>query len=354
MDDPIPESEPQTGRPLSTDQQVAVAEVVAQAAGAGLPLPDALLAAADDMPSARTAAVLRQLAGQLQQGRSLDEWSQGRSSRLSSYVAGLIRAGQRSGDLAETLVEWIDCRQAVRQTWRSIVAAMLYPALLLVLLIIVLGYLDYLLVGPMLAMYGDFGFELPEITKFLIWLHRDLFPWLPLVAVSLLIGLLLFRWIVGAVRWRRTLTALPLFGMLWYWTGVMELSRLLAVLLRRRLPLPEALLLAADGVQDANMREIGQRLAAGVERGSPLSNLIDATYRLPASLVPLVRWGERTGQLAEAFQLAGQMYEGRSRMRAELLAALLPPLVFVVLATVIPLFLLGLYAPMISFYQWLI
>jgi general secretion pathway protein F len=353
MDDLLPESEPRSGGPLSVDQQVVVAEVVAQAADAGLPLPDALLAAADDMPSARTAAALRQLAGQLQQGRSLDEWCQDRRTTLSSYVAGLIRAGQRSGDLAAVLMEWIDCRQAVRQTWRSIVAAMLYPALLLVLLIVLIGCLDYLLVGPMLAMFDDFEFELPAVTKSLVWLHRDLFPWLPLGGLSLVIGLLLYRWLAGAARWRRTLTALPLLGMLWYWTGVMELSRLLAVLLRRQLPLPEALLLAADGVQDAHMREIGQRLAAGVERGAALSDLIDATYRLPASLVPLVRWGERTGQLAEAFQLAGQMYEGRSRMRAELLAALLPPLVFVVLATVIPLFLLGLYAPMMSMMQWL-
>jgi type II secretory pathway component PulF len=352
MDDSA-DSETANRRPLSLDQQAVVAEVVAQAAEAQLPLPTALLAAAEDMPSMRTAATLRQLAAQLQQGRSLDDPLHGPPRRLSAYVAGLIRGGQGGGDLGATLMEWINCRRAVRQTWRSVIAAILYPAVLVILLIAVIGYMDALLVGPMLEMYEDWQLTLPASTKLLAWAHRHFLPTVLGSSFLALVVLVLFRLLAGAARWRRSLTTIPLLGMLWYWIGVMEWSRLLAVLLRRQLPLPEALELAADGVQDANMRDISQRLAMGVQRGTPLSELIDATYRLPATLVPLVRWGERTGRLAEAFDVAGQIYEGRSRMRADLLAALLPPLVFVAVATVIPLFLVGLYMPMVGMIQGL-
>jgi type II secretory pathway component PulF len=343
----------QDNRPLSPDQQTVVAEVVAQAAACRLPLPEALLAAAEDMPSHRTAATLRRLAKQLGQGRSLDDWCQNAPRGLSTYVAGLIRAGQRSGDLGGTLIEWVECRRAVQQNWRSVVAALLYPAVLLALLLVVVGFLDAMLVGPLLEMYEDFQITLPTSTRMLAWLHQRFLPAVVGGGAAMLGVLLLLRLLAGASRWRRALTTVPLFGMLWYWTGVMEWSRLLAVLIRRQLPLPEALQLAADGVQDANMREISRRLAVGVEQGEPLAELIDATYRLPATLVPLVRWGERTGRLAEAFGVVGQMYEGRCRMRADLLATLLPTLVFVLVATVIPLFLVGLYMPMVALIQGL-
>ncbi len=340
-------------KPLSSDDEIVVAEVVAQAAGAALPLPESLRAAAEDVASARVSAVLRQLAEQLEQGGTLDELCEDPQQRSPGFVSALIRAGQRSGDLAAALVEWMDCRRAVRQTWRSVVAAMLYPAVLLTLLIFVLVGMDYFLVEPLLSMYDDFELELPVVTKVLARVHRHLLPVLLIGGCSVAGFLLFYRLLAGPVRWRRLLTVLPLVGMLWHWTGVMELSRLLAVLLRRRLPLPEALRLAANGVHDANMRQISLQLAEGVQEGTALSQLMNSTYRLPASLVPLVRWGEQTGQLPEAFELAGKMYEGRARLRAELLAALLPPLVFVVVATAIPLFLIGLYAPVIAMIQGL-
>jgi general secretion pathway protein F len=178
--------------PLAEDEQIVVASVIAQAAEASLPLPETLLAAADDVFSGRTAVKLRQLAGQLRQGRSLDELCQGPQRRFSRYVAGLIRAGQRGGDLGETLTEWIVCRQAVRHAWQSVVAAMLYPAVLLVLLLALLGFMDRILLGPMLKMYDEFELELPLITQLLAWFHHHFVPVVAIGGLSLAASLLLF------------------------------------------------------------------------------------------------------------------------------------------------------------------
>jgi type II secretory pathway component PulF len=351
--DPSPSKRDDDLRPLPTDQAVVVAEVVADAAAGAVPLPDALLAAADDAASRRVANTLRQMAGQLEQGRPLEEIWRSPQQRLPRFVSGLVQAGQRSGNLAEALAEWADCRRTVRQTWRHAVAAIVYPGLLLLLLLMVLAGLDYVLVGPLLTMYDEFQLELPQVTEMLLWVHRWFVPMVACGGLMLAVALLAYRLVGGPARWRRLLGAIPVMGPMWHWTGVMEWSRLLAVLLRRQVALPTALQLAADGVHDANIRQVSQRLVEGVQNGVSLSDLIDSTYRLPATLVPLVRWGERAGQLPEAFVLAGKMYEGRSRLRADLLATMLPPLAFLIIATLIPLFILGLYAPMISMIQGL-
>jgi general secretion pathway protein F len=117
--------------------------------------------------------------------------------------------------------------------------------------------------------------------------------------------------------------------------------------------LPEALRLAADGVHDANMSELSRDLAARVEEGSSLSELIATTFRLPPTLAPIVLWGEQAGDLSEAFRRAGEMFEGRVQMRAALVRTVLPPLIFIAVAITAVVLIFGLYAPLITMIQGL-
>jgi type IV pilus assembly protein PilC len=331
---------------LTDGDAIVVASVVADASGAELPLPDALRAAAIEAGPSRLGRALDQLAEELARGRPLQDLCEDPRQHVSHYAAGLIRASSAGGSLAEALAEWIETQRGLQQTWRAVTAALTYPAILLAIAVLIVLILDIVLVKPMLDMFEQFGMELPQITQMMTWLHHwGVYFALILCAIGLASAVLI-RCVVGAAKRRRILQHFPLFGMLWYWTGITELARLLAILLRRGVPMDEALKLSADGVQDANIREICLRLAAGVADGIPLSKLMEATHRVPDSVVPLVRWGERSGRLEEAFSLIGELYESRAQLRADLLAGALPPVVFIFLAMMIPLFVVGLYAPM--------
>jgi len=186
------------------------------------------------------------------------------------------------------------------------------------------------------------------MTQFVVLLHVAGTWWLCVPVVGVLVALVLLRLFGGAVRWRRMLATVPLIGPLWHWTGVCELARLLAVLLEQGIPVPEALRLAADGVHDANMRQLGLWLADGTQQGQPLSTLLESTYRLPATLRPLVRWGERTGELADAFRVAGTAYARRVQVRADLVRGVVPPIVYVVIAVTIGLVAIALFLPLVA------
>ena len=62
---------------------------------------------------------------------------------------------------------------------------------------------------------------------------------------------------------------------------------------------------------------------------------------------------EKSGQLAEALRVAGDMFEGRVRLRAEMLRSILPLVVFVGVAMVALFALVAMYSPMISLIQGL-
>ncbi len=338
---------------LNTREAEALLEHVADVAAAGLPLAAGLRAAAAESSSRRLTAELGQIAGELDRGRSLEEVLAERGGRYSSCVGGLVRAGVRSGRLGVVLIELVDQQRRLRELTRSLKSALAYPALLLTLTLVIGLLLDRVFVGPMLRMFSDFKLALPWVTQIVQWLHTYGIRWLLLAGVALLIGMVVFRLTAGAARWRRVLATVPLIGALWHWSGVAEFSRLLAILLEQDVPLPEALQLASAGVRDANLRELSGQLAQSVQQGRSLTELLATTHRLPASLGPLLGWGERSGQLAEALRVAGDMFEGRVRLRAELLRSILPFVVFVGIAMVALFSLVALYAPMLSLLQGL-
>ncbi len=244
---------------------------IADVAVVGLPLAEGLRAAATETRNRRVAAELRWIASQIESGRPVEDVLGAPQLRLPGYVAGLIRAALRTGRLGEVLVELVDHQQTVRDMWRTTRAALAYPmALFMLALAIGLGVEVYL-VGPMCAMFEEFGLVLPTVTEVLIWGHREGIPWLLGTGAVFVLVVAIFRLFGGRARWRRCLSTVPIIGVLWHWSGVAELSRVLAVLTEQDIPLPEALRLAADGVHDANMSEVSRDLAAGVEQGSALS-----------------------------------------------------------------------------------
>lgn len=340
-------------RSLSSGDAEALTETLADLSVAGAPLVEGLWAAANEAASNRMAGELRWLAAQVESGRPLEDLMQSRRG-LPSYVAGLVRAGVQTGRLGEVLMELVDHQRTVREQWRSIRSALAYPMVLLTLAVIVGLWVEFGLVGAFVEMYEEFDLDLPYVTQVLAWGYRVGGTWLLGLAVAVVIGFVAFRLAGGAARWRRMIATIPLFGVLWHWTGVSELSRLLATLIAQRVPLPEALRLAADGVHDANVGQVSRMLADGVEQGQPLSELLDSTYRLPATLVPIVRWGERSNELPEAFRLAGEMFEGRVRMRSELVISVVPPVIFIFVAMLAMVIVVGLYAPMYTMMEGLI
>jgi len=338
-------------RPLTERQAETVAHALADATGAGLPLADALRAAAGEATERGVADELSWLSSQMEAGRPLDEVLSSRQAGYPRYVGALVQAALRTGRVGESLVELLDCQRTRREMWWSIKASLTYPLVLLVLATVIGIAISVGLLRSFVEMFADMELDLPACTQFFVWFHRTGVIWVVGLSGLVVVAAILLRLLGGAARWSRLVSTLPLVGVLWHWSGIAELARLAGVLAEQDVPLPDALRLAAAAVRDANMREVGGKLAAGVEQGGRLSEAMSATPRIPASLVPIVRWGERAGRLPEAFRVAAEMFEGRLQMRAELVRTILPPLVFVAVACGVLMLLAGLFLPMISLIQ---
>jgi type II secretory pathway component PulF len=139
--------------------------------------------------------------------------------------------------------------------------------------------------------------------------------WAPVVIVAstLLLGWLAARIFLTPPMRRGLAGRLPLVGTVWRATSLAEFSHLLALLLESHLPLPEALRLAGEGVQDADVDASCRSMANQVEQGRLLSYAMEKEWLFPLGLPRLVRWAENEKSLPEVLHMAGAMFESRAR-----------------------------------------
>jgi type IV pilus assembly protein PilC len=295
---------------------------------------------------------MRSLAGDLERGKSLEECLAA-SRKLPAYVAGLIRAARRTGDMGLTLATWTENRHSAHQYWLATLAALAQPAISLSVALAVFLFFQTLIVPTFRRMFQEFGLKLPAATEFVFKVTAFCEHFLLPVLAVLAVVALAIRLLGGKAGWSWLVSIVPLLGRIWHWTGVAEMLRGLGLLVEKRIPLPEALRLTADGISDSYVAAQCRKLAASVEGGSSLTTSLVRLRTLPLSIVPLVHWGEQQNALDEALRSAAEMLESRLRVRTTLLAQVVPPLVFVLVAVCVASTFVSLFLPLFSLIQGL-
>ena len=284
----------------------------------------------------------------MDQGRSLEDTLLHSGTLLPPYISGLILAAARTGNLGDALFDLVEQEQAYRDLRRRVREGFAYPLFVVLLSVTVIMFLFRFVTGPIGVMFDEFELKLPKITQMMFW-WRETGVWVLGGAMLGVVGCaILYRLLAGKARWQYLLATMPILGRLSHAIALAEWSGLMSVLLKQRIPLPEALRLAAHGMRNRYIANISVRLAEGAARGRPLSQMMFSFRALPSSLIPLVEWGEQQGALAESFDVGREMFAKRAAVHATLVRLLVPPVLFVWVGSTVMFVLAATFAPMID------
>lgn len=150
------------------------------------------------------------------------------------------------------------------------------------------------------------------------------------------------------VRWfSPVLHRIPMIGPLLRWSHAAQFARLMGLLLDQRVPLPEALRLTSDGLNDADLAWGCRRVADDIEKGRTLYQRMAAMRQFPRSMIPIVEWGQRAPALPDSFRAAAEMLEGRARSQGSLLAAVALPVTLFFIVAFVAIFTTAMFLPLI-------
>jgi type II secretory pathway component PulF len=337
---------------LSSAEAVQLGGQVAELTKASLPLGPGLRAMAEEFGGRRVRAALLRLADMIDAGTPLEEAVTAEWPRVPEHLRCLLEAAVRSGRFVETADEMVAIERSRGELRHRLLIIFAYPMILFVVMLLLL--LMSLYIVPQFAkIYMDFGAELPALTKMMIAIFSPLGGLVMLVVIGLLVVSLPIA-VSGRSRvaWmQRVLYWIPFVGPIWRFRGLAEFSRLMCLLLELKVPLPQALRAAASGVREGDVRVAARALAELVESGVPMSEALDRFPEFPATFKPLLRWGEQSAALADAFRGTADMCHGRLRVQGVFTDAALLPVILLVVLFFVGSFVMAFMLPLISLIQ---
>ncbi len=321
-------SEPFASR-LSGEEAADLAAQIAALAGSGLPLAPGLRAAADELRGSRVATVLDRVASDLDAGMGLDEAIAAQSERFPKYLRRLILAGVKSGRLAVVLQQFVATERSRSELRRRIWANLAYPAALLAVMIVLMGLCAHWMLPAVESILADFHQPGEQALPALALIR--VFFWLTggLLSAGLLLWGLARLGMPGA--WIQVVDSIPILGPIWRWSRFVAFCRLMEVLVRESVPMPEALRITSEAMREPRLAWACREAASRVESGAGLSQTLARLRPLPPSLLPFVEWGEATNHLAEGFAAAAESLEGRIQSQVALLEHIAMPATFLLI-----------------------
>ena len=228
----------------------------------------------------------------------------------SVYVA-MVEAGEAGGFLEVVLAQIAEFQANEKELRAKVIAAMIYPAVLLCLAIGVLIFLLVFFIPRFQPLFEGFDAALPLITQVIVGVSNTLrrYGFFILAAV---IGAVWFgrTWLGSEAnrrRWESWTLRMPVIGPLAAQFALARFCRMLGTLLGAGVPLVNALNVARRSLGNRTLIDLVTDATERVKRGEPLAaSLADCRALFGGSALEMISVAEESGRLdVELVRLAG-------------------------------------------------
>ncbi|RPH96998.1 MAG: type II secretion system F family protein [Lysobacterales bacterium] len=319
---------------------------------AGLPLDRSLQVLLDLAENDRVKRTVAEIRDRVRQGGSLSDALDEQHGAFNRLFVNMVRAGEVGGTLDVTLARLTQYLERSRDLKDSVISALIYPILLLVLaagsLILLLVYV----IPQFTPIFEELGGDLPLITKLVLGVGSVLqnFWW----GIILLTGL--------AVYWFRRMLADADKRFVWdgrvlatKWVGDLvgkietaRLTRTLGTLLSNGVPLLSALSIAQNVITNTVLRRDVNDSAREVKTGGGLARNLARGGRFPRLALQMISVGEETGQLDNMLLKVSDTYDIEVRNTIDRLLSIFTPVVTLLLAVMIGTIVLSVLVAILS------
>lgn len=269
---------------------------------------------------------------------------------FSDFYINMIKSGETSGRLDETLNYLADEAEKNHDLMSKIKGAMIYPVFILFGLGGVGIVMMVFVVPKLTAILQDQKTELPIATQILIAASNFLqhYWWVLLVllvvlSVGLRYGLKTHE---GKRIWHLSQLHLPVFGNLFRKIYLVRFTRSLGTLIKGGVPLTRSLEIVAGVVGNVIYRELILQTIKEVEEGNSISTVFLQSDVVPVMVSQMMVVGEKTGRLEEVLERLADFYGREVSNLVANLVTLVEPLIMVILGLGVGVMVAAILMPM--------
>ena len=337
-------------RPVSRREFLVFNQQFATLLKAGMPLVQALDILRERVLNATFKAVLDGVHEKVKAGTSLSEAFGEHAELFPSIYSASLMAGERSGNLDAVIRRYVAYEKIIGTVKRRTISALIYPAVLVVLMLALVGIIVIRVVPSFSGFYASFDRELPLSTRVIVGISDAIIGNLWLILLAIVAGTFaLISWTRQPgqrARLDRWLLELPWVGTTVRKFATSQLARTLATLLGGGIPLVNALEIAGGAMTNRHLATEMAAATTRVREGQSFASALRARGMLPDVAVKMVEVGESTGALQEMLNSMADFYDEEIETEVGRFVTLIEPAVLVVMGVVIALVVLALYMPL--------
>lgn len=325
---------------------------------AGVPLSRALKIVCKEASSPAAGRKWKEIHDLVVDGASLaDAMAQSPETFPRVYVA-MTQAGETGGFLDIVLSQIAEFQAREKELRSKVFAALIYPAVLMVLATAVLIFLLVFFIPRFQMIFAGFGAALPALTRFIVAVSDGLAQYGILAALALGVTLLFLRkWLKtdrGRRAWERLALRIPVFGPLTARFAMARFCRMLGTLVGAGVPLINALAVARRSIGNQTLVDAMTASIERVKQGDSLAvSLSDCEMLFPGSVLEMISVAEETGRLNHELVRLAEVTEAELDRRLRTAVALAEPVMLFLMAGFIGIIFVGMVIPIFSIQEYI-
>jgi type IV pilus assembly protein PilC len=337
---------------VSAKNRVIFTRQLATLVKAGLPITQALNTAIEQVNDKNFKAILEKIAASVEGGTSLAESFSQYPTVFNPVYVSLVHAGEESGTLDQTLLRLADQQEKEQQIVSKIRGALIYPALVLVTIIAVLGFMLVSVMPQIQGLYDELKKPLPIITRITLLISQFSirYWWLTIILiVAIIFGIRAYiRSPNGRRAWDRFKMRTPVFGTLFRKMYMARFARTLGSLVNSGVPLLEALNISADAMNNVILQAVVLKAAEDVKTGKSLSSALSKNEYFIKLVPQMIKVGEESGTLGDMLDKVASFYEDEVDQAVKNISTIIEPVLMIILGFMVFFIIIAVLYPIYS------
>jgi general secretion pathway protein F len=337
---------------IKADDLAIMTRQLAVLVGAGIPLVEALTALVDQVEHERLKRLVSNVKQRVNEGASLADALAAHPRVFTTLYVNMIRAGESSGALEVVLVRLADFTENQARLRAKIAGALVYPAFMAVVGILIMGVLFAVVVPKITKIFEDTKVTLPWNTIALIGFSTFVQRfWWAVVLAAILAAWGLRRWRgtpAGRARWDVWALDMPIFGSLVRQIAVARFARTLATLLKSGVPLLTAMDIVKNIVGNTRLSRVIEESRESIKEGESIAAPLKRSGEFPPLVYHMVAIGEKSGQLEEMLKNVADAYDSQVETKVGALMSLLEPVMIILMGGIVLFTVLSVLMPILQ------
>jgi type IV pilus assembly protein PilC len=337
---------------VSTREFLVFNQELATLLKAGMPLVQSLDILRRRVTNPVFKSVLDDVQERVRAGSSMSEAFEAHGTLFPGVYTASLLAGEKSGNLEQVIRRYVAYVKVVATVRRKTVSALVYPAILLLLSMVVVSIIVLRVVPEFGAFYAQYDRELPLSTRMIVAVSDFVRGYFVLLVAGIVgAAVALWAWFQQPVqreRLDRLVLQLPGIGPIARKFSTSQAARTLATLLGGGIPLVNAIDVAARSIKNRYFARELQVAGQHVREGRALAAAMQDSGAFADVAVKMVEVGESTGALQEMLNSLADFYDEEIDTNLGRFITIVEPLLLVIMGIVIAGLLLSLYMPLFN------